>query len=79
MSNSKGKRLSSERPLKTPAAIGESSLSRLALDIPRALHTRIKVACATQQRSMRDVLIEVLEQHFPADAAKEESTRDSGS
>ena len=48
-------------------------LSRLALDIPKTLHTRIKVASAVQQRSMRDVLIEVLERHFPSDDAREES------
>ena len=67
MANNKGK-----RP-KAPAAVGHEPLSRLALDIPKALHTRIKVASAVQQRSMRDVLIEVLERHFPSDDAHEES------
>ena len=57
------------RPPSTPAPTGHQPLSRLALDIPKALHTRIKVACAARQRSMRDVLIEVLERHFPADDA----------
>ena len=64
---------------KAPAAVGDEPLSRLALDLPKALHTRIKVAAAVQQRSMRDVLIEVLERHFPAEDAREESTDRSGS
>ena len=63
MANDKGK-----RP-KTPAAA--EPRSRLTLELPKALHTRIKVACAAQQRSMRDVLLEVLERHFPAGDAKE--------
>ena len=67
MANKKGK-----RP-KAPAAAGHDRLSRLALDIPKTLHTRIKVASAVQQRSMRDVLIEVLERHFPSTDAHEES------
>ena len=73
MENDKGKRPA------TPAAVECEPRSRLTLELPKALHTRIKVACAAQQRSMRDVLIEVLERYFPPDAAGEESTRDSGS
>ena len=68
MANNKGRR---GRPPSAAAAVGHEPLSRLALDIPKTLHTRIKVACAAQQRSMRDVLIEVLERHFPPDNAKE--------
>ena len=72
MANDKGRR---GRPPITAAAVGHEQLSRLALDIPKALHTRIKVACAAQQRSMRDVLLEVLEQHFPQDADGESVDR----
>ena len=63
----------------TPAAVEDDPLARLALNIPKALHTRIKVACAAQQRSMRDVLIELLEQHFPSGDADGESVDESGS
>ena len=73
MANDEGK-----RP-ETPPAVEDEPRSRLTLELPKALHTRIKVACAAQQRSMRDVLIEVLERHFPADEAREESTHRSGS
>ena len=71
MANDKGK-----RP-KTPAAVDQEPRSRLTMDLPRALHTRIKVACAAQHRSMRDVLLEVLERHFPPDGADEESAHRS--
>ena len=70
MANNKGR---GGRTASTGVAGGHEPLSRLALDIPKALHTRIKVACAAQQRSMRDVLLEVLERHFPPDGANEES------
>ena len=73
MANDEGK-----RP-KTPPAVEDEPRSRLTLELPKALHTRIKVACAAQQRSMRDVLLEVLKQHFPQDAAGGESVDRSGS
>lgn len=73
MANEEGKRPT------TPAAVEYEPRSRLTLELPKALHTRIKVACAAQQRSMRDVLLEVLEQHFPPDDAGGEPVDRSGS
>ena len=45
---------------------GRESLSRMNFLMPTDLHVRIKVTCAEQGRSMRTVLIEILEEHFPA-------------
>ncbi len=45
---------------------GRESLRRMNFLIPKDLHVRIKMGCAEQGRSMRTVLIEILEQHFPA-------------
>jgi hypothetical protein len=39
---------------------------RLNLNIPAALHARIKAQCALEGRDMTDVLIEVLEGRFPS-------------
>ena len=43
----------------------KGSTKRLNLDIPVALHTRIKVACALAGRDMKTVVTELLEQQFP--------------
>ena len=81
MANNWGKRPSAERPPKTLTEFvtGYGPSSRLALNIPKDLHTRVKVAYAAQQRSMREVLIELLERHFPPDGIKEASARSSES
>ena len=75
-----GKRPSSDRPPKTLTEFvtGQAPVSRLALNIPKDLHTRIKVACAARQRPMRAVIIELLEQHFPPEATKGVRARSSG-
>ena len=38
---------------------------RLNVEIPAALHTRLKAQCAMEGREIRDVVIELLEQRFP--------------
>ena len=39
---------------------------RLNAEIPAALHSRVKSACALEGRDMTQVVIELLEQRFPA-------------
>ena len=71
MSANWGKRPSARAPDNLAEFVtGHQPVARLALNIPKDLHTRIKVACAAQQRPMRVVIIELLEQHFPAADAK---------
>lgn len=41
------------------------ALKRLNLNIPGALHSRIKAQCALEGRDMTQVLIEILEARFP--------------
>jgi hypothetical protein len=40
-------------------------LKRFTIDVPIALHTRIKVACAARGSNMADVLRGLLEREFP--------------
>ena len=44
--------------------------TRLNIAVSRDLHTRLKIACARQGRSIRDVVVELLDSNFPADAAE---------
>lgn len=44
----------------------ERATKRLNLNIPGALHARIKAQCALEGRDMTQTLIELLEQRFPA-------------
>jgi hypothetical protein len=39
--------------------------SRLTIEVPVDLHTRIKVECARRRAKMTDVIRELLEQEFP--------------
>ena len=41
-------------------------LKRLNILVSKDLHTRVKVGCALESRDMREVVIELLEQRFPA-------------
>ena len=43
-----------------------SKTKRLNANIPAALHARVKAGCALEGRGITDVLIELLEQRFPA-------------
>jgi hypothetical protein len=40
--------------------------TRLNCLIPSALHRRVKAACATEGISMTDIVVEFLEERFPA-------------
>ena len=44
---------------------GGKRTKRLNVEIPAALHTRLKAACALEEREIRDVVMELLEQRFP--------------
>lgn len=44
----------------------EGKTKRLNAEIPAALHARVKSACALEGRDMTQVVIELLEQRFPA-------------
>ena len=44
----------------------EGKTKRLNAEIPAALHARVKSGCALEGRDMTQVLIELLEQRFPA-------------
>jgi hypothetical protein len=39
--------------------------ARLNVQIPKTLHTRVKVRCAMEERDIKDVVIELLEKRFP--------------
>ena len=38
---------------------------RLTVDLPESLHTRIKLACATNHQKMADAVRALLEEHWP--------------
>jgi hypothetical protein len=42
---------------------------RLSVDVPESLHTRIKLDCVAKRRKMAEVLREMMEQRWPAEAA----------
>lgn len=44
----------------------EAKTKRLNAEIPAALHARVKSGCAPEGRDMTQVVIELLEQRFPA-------------
>ena len=44
----------------------EARTKRLNAEIPAALHARVKSGCALEGRDMTQVVIELLEQRFPA-------------
>jgi hypothetical protein len=44
----------------------KSDILKFNFNMSRALHARMKVQCAIQGRNMTDVIIELLEAHFPA-------------
>ena len=44
----------------------EGRTKRLNAEIPAALHARVKSECALEGRDMTQVVIELLEQRFPA-------------
>ena len=44
----------------------KGTLKRFTIDIPEALHTRIKTACARKGVKMRDEVMRILEKHFSA-------------
>lgn len=46
--------------------IETEKMKRLTIDIPPALHTRIKVECAQRQKKIADIVRQLLEQEFPA-------------
>ncbi len=48
------------------AAVETEKMKRLTIDIPPALHTRIKVECAQRQKKIADIVRQLLEQEFPA-------------
>ena len=61
-----------KRPSKNPAPGSLDNFvnpvkptKRLNAEIPADLHTRVKMECVRQGREMTEVLIEILEQHFP--------------
>jgi hypothetical protein len=68
-----GKKPSSQQPI-TPAPDLDSLVRgqkrpdtrRLNLNIPSALHSRIKAQCALDGRDMTEALIEILEARFPS-------------
>lgn len=67
-----GRKPGDKKPI-TPAAEldslvtgkGSTRRRRLNLNIPAALHARIKAQCALEGRDMTETLIEMLEAKFP--------------
>lgn len=44
---------------------GQEQTKRLNVEIPAALHARLKACCALEGRQIRDVVTELLQQRFP--------------
>lgn len=40
---------------------------RMAFDVPRSLHRRVKAGCALQGVTIREKVLELLEREFPAE------------
>lgn len=57
------------RPSQEPEAVRRLAKnpeqSRLSIDIPTDLHKRIKHKSTDERRSIRDLVVEVLEERFP--------------
>jgi hypothetical protein len=53
------------RPAATPAPAASEATKRFTIDVPVALHTRIKTECARRGVKMADVVREMLEREFP--------------
>lgn len=49
-----------------PVAVNSAPTTRLTLDLPAALHRRLKVRCAENGVRMVEVVRELLEREFPA-------------
>jgi hypothetical protein len=45
---------------------GKVAMTRLTIDIPESLHTRIKMDCAAYQKKMSDAVRELLDGQWPA-------------
>jgi len=50
---------------RAPAPAASEAMKRFTIDVPIALHTRIKTECARRGVKMADVLREMLEKEFP--------------
>lgn len=46
--------------------LGGEKTKRLNVDIPEALHRRLKAGCAIEGREIKDVMAELIEARFPA-------------
>ena len=60
----------SSRTCKGAIAPPPVKMKRFTIDVPQALHWRVKVACAQRGLNMADELRRILEREFPADVAK---------
>jgi hypothetical protein len=68
-----GERPSSKKASATPTPAdldkfvsgGKKQTKRLNVEIPAALHARLKARCALEGREIRDVVTELLQQRFP--------------
>ena len=61
------------KPVRAPHIeqfVTDRDYARLNIAVSRDLHTRLKIACARQGRSILDVVVELLDSHFPADAVE---------
>lgn len=45
----------------------EQETKRYSIDLPKSLHTRIKIECAKRGSTMRDEILIALEKHFSAE------------
>jgi len=49
---------------------GEQKMKRFTIDVPEALHRRIKLQCAAQGLKMADEIRSLLDRHFPPKAVE---------
>jgi len=74
MSQKTSRRPSTRRAPAAPAVSGldrflnreKEETVRLNVEIPRTLRARVKACCALEGREIKDVVIELLQQRFPA-------------
>ena len=50
---------------KVPLVVADEPTKRFTVDVPEALHKRVKVACAIEGVTIADKVRELLGQHFP--------------
>jgi hypothetical protein len=65
-----GSRISADKWVENRDAVHVEITKRLTIDVPYELHKRIRTLCLADDRSMAEVVREILEEKFPVGAGK---------